>query len=59
VTSGAALMLSAVALMAFARWLYHPAGVDGVRRVDGVRPEVSKSEAAHDDASQASEQLSV
>jgi drug/metabolite transporter (DMT)-like permease len=46
-TSGAALMLSAVALMAFARWLYHPA------------VEVSESQAAHDDASKATEQFSV
>jgi drug/metabolite transporter (DMT)-like permease len=55
-TSGAALMLSAVALMAFARWLYQPAG------------EVSECEAAHQNssrsdaalyASAASEQLSV
>jgi drug/metabolite transporter (DMT)-like permease len=46
-TSGAALMLSAVALMAFARWLYHPA------------VEVFESQAAHDDASKATEQFSV
>jgi drug/metabolite transporter (DMT)-like permease len=46
-TSGAALMLSAVALMAFARWLYHPA------------VEVSVSQTARDDVSQASEQSSV
>jgi drug/metabolite transporter (DMT)-like permease len=45
--SGAALMLSAVALMAFARWLYHPA------------VEVSVSQTARDDVSQASEQSSV
>lgn len=46
-TSGAALMLSAVALMAFARWLYQPA------------VEVSESKTAQDDASKASEQSSV
>merc|ERR1712060_897158 len=45
--SGAALMLSAVALMAFARWLYHPA------------VEASVSQTARDDVSQASEQSSV
>merc|ERR1711920_76447 len=45
--SGAALMLSAVALMAFARWLYNPA------------VEVSVSQTARDDVSQASEQSSV
>ncbi|CAK0872225.1 unnamed protein product [Prorocentrum cordatum] len=46
-TFGATLMLSAVALMAFARWLYHPP------------VEISVGQTARDDVSQASEQSSV